>query len=261
MVDLHCHILPGLDDGPVTLEESLAMAQAAAKEGIRILYATPHHLRAPYENGREKVVEAVARLNETLREAAIPVEIRFGQEARVCSEFVREAWENRLLPLEGTSAVLVELPSFGIPPEWDDVLHELALLGLTPILAHPERNRAIAEDPELLRPYVDAGLLCQITSHSLTGELGARPEAAALSLCGMGLAHFIASDAHDSVKRPYKLKAAFDKIEGRYGDTMARRMEDNARRLAAGERIDSRQPAVKPVPAVKLFGWLGRKGS
>ncbi|BBI32087.1 tyrosine-protein phosphatase [Cohnella abietis] len=258
MIDLHSHLLPGLDDGPKTLQESLFLAHSAAKEGIEIIYATPHHLRAPFDNGRDKVIEAVVQFNIHLRKAGIPLQVRAGQEIRVCPELIQEAYSGQLLPLEGTSYVLLELPSSSIPDFLEDTLHELAVLGWTPILAHPERNREIADNPELLRPLVESGALCQITSHSLTGVFGTRTELAALNICRKGLAHFIASDAHDAVKRPFQLRAAYEKVEKRLGTSWKSTYIENARKLAAGQQIDNISPIARSMSMSKLFGWMAR---
>jgi len=259
LIDLHSHILPGLDDGPRTLQESLFLAQIAVKEGIDTVYATPHHLRAPYHNGRDKVLEAVVEFNESLREAGIPLRVRAGQEIRVCPEMIQEAYEGQLLPLEGTSYVLLELPSSNIPDFLKEALHEIAVLGWTPILAHPERNKEIADNPELLRPLVEAGALCQITSSSLTGGFGSRTEAAAWSICKRQLAHFIACDAHDAIKRPFQLNAAITKIEKRLGGAWSRYFLDNSSKLAAGQRVENGNSALRPAKASKLLDWMTGK--
>lgn len=255
MIDLHSHILPAMDDGPTTLEESLVMARSAAREGIEIVYATPHHLRAPFHNGKEKVIEAVTQLNEAIRKENIPLEVRAGQEVRVCQEIVQQAYEGQLLPLEGTSYLLIELPSSSIPDFLEDLLHEIVVLGWTPILAHPERNLAIAREPELLRSLVHEGVLCQLTSHSLTGVFGSRTESTALELCRRRLVHFIASDAHDAVQRPFQLKKAFAKVEKLLGKEWTRYFDRNARGVAAGKRIESWNPEKKPSLSSKLLKW------
>ncbi|MBB6674805.1 tyrosine protein phosphatase [Cohnella nanjingensis] len=232
------------------------MARMAVREGIEIVYATPHHLLPPYDNDRSRILKAVAKLGDALRAARIPLQVRAGQEIRMTPEWLREAYEGRLLPLSGTSYALIELPSAGIPEHLAHAVHEMGILGWQPIIAHPERNREIARHPERLRPFVEAGALCQLTSHSLTGRFGNETQAAAMSLCKRGLVHLVASDAHDCKRRPFELRAAYDVLEGRFGKLYVQRLERNARQIAGGKRAEASSAARRRPWTSVLAGWV-----
>lgn len=239
LIDLHCHILPGLDDGPRTMADSLRMAESAVRSGIGTVFATPHHLLSPYDNGRDAVLRATSAFEEALGAAGIPLKVRPGQEIRLAPEWLSDAYEGRLLPLGGTSYALIELPSSGIPADLEHSLHEMSVLGWTPIIAHPERNREAARNPERLRPFVEAGALCQLTSHSVTGLFGGETRRAALEMCERGLVHLVASDAHDCVRRPFRLREALTELAERFGEAFAARLERNAELVAEGRRAEA----------------------
>lgn len=245
MIDLHCHLLPGMDDGPETVDEALELARLAVKEGIEIVYATPHHLRYPYRNDANAVKKAVAAFAESLRSANIPLEIRSGQEIRVGPELIRTAGEHTLLPLQGTHYVLLELPSTGIPETLDDCLHECRVNGWIPLIAHPERNRDIMRDPEKLRPWIEAGAVSQITAHSLTGGFGKETAAAAVELCRLRLAHVVSSDAHNVEKRPFVLREAYAVLERKLTPAGKREFQRNAAIVADGGLLKSDTTVVR----------------
>ncbi|MCC3375545.1 tyrosine-protein phosphatase [Cohnella sp. REN36] len=256
MVDLHSHILPGMDDGPASLEMSLEMARMAVREGIEVVYATPHHLLPPYDNERSTVVKAVARLSEALRAAKIPLQVRAGQEIRMTPEWLREAYEGKLLPLSGTTYTLIELPSAGIPEHLPHAIHEMGVLGWRPIIAHPERNREIAKHPERLLPFVEAGALCQLTSHSLTGRFGKETQTAALTLCKRGYIHLVASDAHDCERRPFELRVAYEMLEAKFGSVFVQRLQRNAKLIAAGKQAEAAAVVRRRTVSSVVRRWV-----
>ncbi|MGM0883183.1 MAG: tyrosine-protein phosphatase [Bacillota bacterium] len=217
MIDIHTHILPGLDDGAANWDETLHMARAAAAEGITTIIATPHHANGRYINTATEVEEHTMRVNEQLIAAGVPVTIMPGQEIRVHDDLL-EAWDRReLLPLAASSYVLIEMPSSRIPRAMNELIHELRIMQLKPIIAHPERNAEIVEHPERLDDLIREGAYAQVTTHSLLGGFGRRIEQSAWSLCSSGLIHIVSSDAHHLERRGFRLREAYNAIHARMG--------------------------------------------
>lgn len=209
MIDIHFHCLPGIDDGPQTWDDAVALCRAAAADGIRTIVATPHVLRDPWLN--EDAAERdrlIARLNALV--GGTPAIIA-GCEYFFASD-VLELWERGaagpLVGLNRGASLLIEFPSFAVPSSAEWIFHELAVMGVTPVVAHPERNAELARNPERLAKLVAAGARTQVTAASLLGEFGRGPLAAAEEFFARGLVHYVASDAHSVSKRPPRMTAA-----------------------------------------------------
>lgn len=197
MIDLHSHILPGLDDGPETLEGSLELARAAAADGIVLIAATPH-VREDYPTSASEMERGVDELRSELRGARIELELRPGGELALEQLASLPPEELRRFGLGGSSEyLLVETPYAGWPLELPERLFHLRASGLTAVLAHPERNAEVQANPEgTLRPLVERGTLIQLTAASVDGRLGRSARRASAELLEHGLAHLLASDAH-----------------------------------------------------------------
>jgi protein-tyrosine phosphatase len=192
VIDLHSHVLPGIDDGPRSLDGSLEMLRDARADGITRLAATPH-VRADWPTAPETMERLVA----ALREHDTGVEVLPGGELDLAYLETLADDDLRRFGLGGNpQLLLVEFPYTGWPMRLRDVLFRLGVRGYRIVLAHPERNREIQEQPELLREIVDAGVFVQLTAASVDGRLGRGPAAAARALLREGLAHLLASDAH-----------------------------------------------------------------
>ena len=192
MIDLHSHVLPGLDDGAENLDQALAICRAAAADGIAVLAATPH-VRYDYPTTPDQMQVALAELRLAVGDL---VRLVPGAELDLF-ELERPVDELRRFSLAGSGAfLLVETPYLGWPIEIGANLFRLRSNGITPILAHPERNPQVQANPDLLAPLVDTGTLVQITAASVDGRLGRRAKSTAKALLDRGLAHLIASDAH-----------------------------------------------------------------
>lgn len=202
MIDIHCHILPDLDDGASSLEEALEMARIAAESGVTDIIATPH-FRGEMES--LEMIDEIDRRCYVLREALIrneiPVRIHKGAEILCTPQTPTMARQGLLPTLGDTQYVLTEFyfnESFGF---MDSCLRKLAVCGYTPVVAHPERYEAVQWDPEMLWGWSDAGYVLQINKGSILGTLGAGAEQAAHELLEMGMAHLFASDAHSCDRR------------------------------------------------------------
>lgn len=225
LIDLHCHVLPGIDDGAASLDEAVAMCRAAAADGCAALVATPHLRHARWWNGeRRRLEELHERLCRHLD--GVP-ELHLGGEIAVHSDSIDEIFElphGELLTLAGSRYVLLELDWHGLGPNVFDVVHELKVRGLFPIIAHPERVSWLAADPALVTGLVERGAYLQLTAMSVTGELGAGLGRLCEQWIEAELVHFVASDAHGVRLRPPGLAAAYRRIEQKFGDELADRL-------------------------------------
>jgi protein-tyrosine phosphatase len=201
VIDLHCHVLFGIDDGPATIDGSLALARAAAAAGITTIAATPHVSRS-YRNESGAIAELVDALNERLQTEGIAVEVLRG--AELAASRVEDLDEAELSALHlGDGPWLLLEPSLTQPASGlETVARELQRAGHGIVLAHPERCMAFHRDPLLLESLVHAGALVSITAASLTGRFGEHVRRFALALAERGLVHNVVSDAHDHAKRP-----------------------------------------------------------
>lgn len=217
MIDMHTHILPGVDDGAADWAETFTMARAAVAEGITTVIATPHHANGKYWNESEAVLELVEQANERLTSEGIPLHVMPGQEIRVHDDLL-DAWtQHKLLSLAGSSYVLLEMPSGSIPRGMGELIHELQVMGLKTVIAHPERNAEVMSHPERYAALIEAGAYGQVTTHSLVGGFGKRIEQQAWKLCREGLIQLVSSDAHHVERRGFKLKEAYARIDRELG--------------------------------------------
>lgn len=253
MIDIHTHILPGLDDGAASFEDTSNMARAAISEGITTIIATPHHANGTYTNTADNVAEHTHSVNEQLMAAGVPVTIRTGQEVRVHDDLL-DAWHRgEILPLAGSSYILVEMPSSRIPKAMYELIHELCLLKLKPIIAHPERNAEVVKHPERLAELIEAGAFAQVTTHSLLGGFGKRIEQSAWSLMKDGLIHIVSSDAHHVERRGFRLREAYDSIERRMGEHWVSYLQSNAQSIIEDKPFRIQPPAASSKGVVRRF--------
>lgn len=199
MIDLHCHILPGLDDGAQNLEESIAMSLVAFRDGIRTIVATPHTMNGVFVNERETILTEVEKFQNILVKKNIDILIIPGADVHVNYNILALLGQGKAITVNNQGHyLLLEFPHQLVPPKICDQVFELKLNGITPIFTHPERNTAIQEDLNIILALVEQGALTQITSMSLTGEFGQRAYKCAVEMLKHNLAHIIASDAHSA---------------------------------------------------------------
>jgi len=201
MIDLHCHLLPGIDDGPETIAGSLELARAAVAAGTRMMVATPH-VSWSYPNDADTIGPRVDELRARLRAEGIALEVRAGAEIAMTRVADLAPAELSRLSLGGGEWLLVEPPFAPTVTGLDSILFDLQRQGHRVLLAHPERCQAFHRDPRMLQSLVRAGVLTSITAGSLVGRFGGEVRRFALSLARDGLIHNVASDAHDTLRRP-----------------------------------------------------------
>lgn len=239
MIDLHCHILPGLDDGPSNIEAGLELARAAVKEGINTIVATPHCIPEVFSNEREHVLKAFKQLQDRLLLEEIPLRIVPGMEVHLTLDVAQRLSAGTVLTIGDLGKyVLLELPANSVPGYAEQIIFEVMLQGIRPILAHPERNREIIENPHLLYQLIEKGCLVQVTSYSLTGQFGSTIQNLTKEMVRLGWVDFIASDAHGLSKRPVALREAYQVARELVGEESAGKLIlDNPRRILEGKDI------------------------
>lgn len=256
MIDIHCHILPSVDDGARHMTESLEMARAAAKEGITAIVATPHHNNGQYMNTKEEILEKVKELNDRLEKESINLTILPGQECRISGEFLEQYDRDELLTMNDSDKyIFIELPSSQVPLYTEKILYDIQLKGLTPIIVHPERNAELIENPEKLYQLVKKGACTQVTAASVAGKFGKKIRKFSLDLIESNLTHFIASDAHNLKNRNFQMKEAYRIIDKECGPDTKYLLMENAELLVEGSMIMKEIP--ERIKKKKLFGLLG----
>lgn len=219
MVDLHCHILPGIDDGAGTIEESMKMAEAAIADGITHVVATPHSSSRYFFNYSQVRLlrdELQSRIGDRLKLAT-------GCDFHLDPENLKSLHKNpACYCINQRDYLLVEFNEISIPPPMDQTLHEIQLAGLRPVITHPERNNILRAHPERLKKWVRQGCFAQVTGSALMGSFGPVARKEALRWIGEGLIHFVASDAHNTRTRPLRLQPAYDVVMNQFGETKAR---------------------------------------
>jgi len=209
LIDLHCHILPGIDDGPGHMEESLTMADIARSDGIQTIVATPHTLNNVYINPFPCVIDSVNAMREQLSKNGIDINIYPGADVHVCAGMVERVRKQEAGTINNNQRyILIEFPHQIIPPGGREELFQLKLNHITPIITHPERHLVIQHRLEILTDLVNMGCLVQITAMSITGEFGEEAMICAHNLLQRRLAHVIATDAHSATSRPPTLSRA-----------------------------------------------------
>jgi protein-tyrosine phosphatase len=218
MVDLHCHILSGFDDGAKSVEESLAMAEMAIADGITHVVATPH-CSNEYRFDFPAVQRACRELQSAVGDR---LKLATGCDFHLSPENLAALRKNAApFCIHQKDCLLVEFNEFAIPAAMDDMLYQMQLAGLRPIVTHPERNAIIRARPERLERWIRNGAFGQVTSGSLTGTFGPGARQTALGWIARGLVHVVASDAHNLTGRPHKLRAAYEVVRSEFGPEKA----------------------------------------
>ncbi len=251
MVDIHSHVLYGLDDGAKDRDLSLAMLRMAADDGTTDIVATPHS-DLKYYWQPEEIDRQLADL------AQIPglPRIHRGCDFHLFVENIEDCFQNpSKYTVNGKRYLLVEFANHLIPGNIPSVFDRMRTLGITPIITHPERNLILSKQPDRIAEWVRSGCRIQVTAQSLSGRFGKRAEHSARQLMARGLVHFLASDAHDLEHRPPKLRSAFELVEREYGSGVAATLlNGNPAAVLIGEEVPERiEGMTKPRRWFKLW--------
>jgi protein-tyrosine phosphatase len=202
MIDLHTHILPGVDDGAPDLATALEMARMAVGDGIKVMACTPHFMPGMYDNESADIRQRVADFAGRLEDANIPLQLVVGSDAHIRPDFLDCLREGRILRLNESRYVLFEPPHNIAPKQLEDFLFNIVASGYVPVLTHPERLKWIESQFSVFEELSRIGVWMQITAGSLTGRFGARPKYWAEKMLAQGMVHILASDAHNTKSRP-----------------------------------------------------------
>jgi protein-tyrosine phosphatase len=221
MFDLHCHILPGIDDGAADLSVSLAMAKASVADGVTVLACTPHILPGMYHNSGPQIRSAVQSLQQVLNQEGIPLHLVGGADVHIAPDLVSGLQSGKLLSLADSRYVLIEPPHHVAPPRLEDCFFSLLVAGYVPILTHPERLSWINSHYAAVERLYQAGVWMQITAGSLSGAFGRNALYWANRMLDEGRVHILATDAHDTKRRPPNLGRGRELAAKRVGDREA----------------------------------------
>lgn len=256
MIDIHNHIIPNIDDGPKNEEEMIALIRQAASQNIKGIVATPHHLHHRYNNNFCEVEEYINEINnsEVIKEMGIT--IYPGQEIRVSDQLLVDLDLGRIKGVNYSSYLLLELPSNSVPNYIQRLIYEVQTRGYTPVIVHPERNKLIAQDINILYGLINIGALSQITASSLLGKMGKKLQKISISMIEHNLIHFIASDAHSTDTRPFEAFSLFQskKLKNYYSDI--RELYKNNESLIQNIMINKKRPVE--YNKKKIFGLFSK---
>ncbi len=259
MVDIHHHLLWGLDDGAKNFDMSLAMAKAAAADGITEIVCTPH-ASSQFAFEPELNRQRYTQLQEALDAEGVSLKLGLGCDFHLSYDNIVEVKENpSRFSVNGLGYLMVEVPDYGVPPGLAETFYELQLVGLTPILTHPERNPTLQNDLERVAEWMRGGVLVQVTGDSVTGRMGRVAQRTAHKLLERRWVHFLATDAHNLTSRPPRLSEARDAVAKKYGADYAESLVTiNPRCVFEGAAVS---PIVEPQDLYNEFkekSWFGR---
>lgn len=254
MIDLHCHLLPEVDDGASDLGVSLKMARALVADGVTVVACTPHILPGLYFNTGPQIRDATSKLQKILDDQAISLQLTTGADNHIIPDFLAQLRSGHLLPLANSRYVLVEPPHHVAPPRLEDFFFDLLLGGYIPILTHPERLSWIRSHYEALKSLVTAGMWVQITAGSLSGIFGKNAQYWCERMLDEGCVHLIATDAHDVSRRPPNLSEGRELAAKRVGEVEAHHLVDTRARGVLLNDAPSELPQPRLAMAANMHG-------
>ena len=238
LIDIHTHLIPNVDDGADSIEETLKLAQTAVDEGIKHTVLTPHHNKYWVTNEKEKVLRLTKKVENVIDEAGIPLSVSPGQEIRMNEEFLEDLFNDNYLSIDANGKYyLVEFSWQTFPSFAKDYLQQMLEADIIPVIAHPERQQPFIENPNILRDLINMGCISQITATSIVGGYTEEIRQTAYQMMRENLIHVIASDAHDTVVRPYNLNQALKILKLEFGTEYADYLIQNAERIFKGEKV------------------------
>jgi len=263
MIDIHTHILPGVDDGARDLDEAMEMCRLCADDGIRVIAVTPHDLNGVYSNDRNSVIKHTSAFKEEVSKQSIPIEIVHGADIAMSPDLLEKLDNGSIMPLNDTGRyILLEPPQFFMIDAFKRLIFEIRRRSIVPIITHPERNETLMTHQDALYDAVIAGALIQVTAARLTGAFGPQVRMRTIDLLTRNMVHFIASDSHSTKTRKPGLSRARTEAAVHVGQAEATRMAtERPEAVLRGDEI----VAAEPVQARKDHGlfsiFLPRKKS
>lgn len=253
MIDLHCHLLPGVDDGARTMDDALALARAAVSNGIRAAVMTPHVYPGVFDNRLSSLQPVFTEYRQALFDAGIPLEVYLGGEVHLHPD-IFSMLEHNELPMigrwEGQLLMLLEFPDGSIPPGAENACRAFADRGIRWLIAHPERNKAVMRNPSILKPFLNEGALLQLTAASVIGAFGRNAAQTSNYLLSRGMAHVVSTDAHNLAHRPPRMAEARTYLSGTLGlGTAFRLTEENPGLIVAGRSQTPPPQSTQPITA------------
>ena len=261
MIDTHCHILPGIDDGAKTMAMALLMAQISLDTGVETVITTPHHGDYSYENNRAHILDSLDQFQLALVENKIPLKVLPGAELHLVSKLLDEL-ENGIAMTYADQGkyTLLELPKAFIPVGAFEIVQKIAYMGIVPIIAHPERNRYFLQNPDTLLEWLSIGCKFQITAQSCTGQFGKSIKNVCKYWIRQGWIHLVASDAHRVERRSPDMRAGVDQIRLWSGNNAADILsfENPNRIIESNELIDLSNYTNRRNQQQGKFGLISR---
>ena len=256
MIDVHCHLLPGIDDGARDLQMALKMAGIARDDGITDVVCTPHIYPGMYENDAPGIRAAVASLQTHLDAAGIDLRLAVGADAHLVPELGAGIETGRVPTLAGSRYLLLEPPHHVAPPRFEETVFELMASGLVPVITHPERLTWVETHHEVFVRLAERGCWMQVTAGALTGRFGPRVSYWADRFVCEGRAHILATDAHHPTRRPPLLREARAAAEKLVGAEQATHMVLTRPAMILADQAPESAPAMLAKARGKAFGWL-----
>ncbi|AKP67398.1 tyrosine-protein phosphatase [Companilactobacillus ginsenosidimutans] len=254
LVDLHCHMLPNVDDGSPDFSSSIELAKSSVNDGISHILLTPHHMDSQYKNPKIMVLEKVRNFQSCLDEAGIPITVFPGQEVHLTGALISAIEKDDVIFMDANNKyLLLEFPHSDIPAYTSNVIFELLSRGIVPVIAHPERNREVQKNPRKLHELISQGCLSQITASSYLGVFGEKVQETSQKIIESNLAHVISSDAHVLTGRQFRMADAFEKLSN-FDNQISQNFMDNAKSILNGEVVVSDSPiCIEPITKKKFF--------
>lgn len=254
MIDLHCHLLPDVDDGSKNMDISLRLASEAVENGITHALLTPHHMNGVYTNHKKDVIKKTEEFQKELQKNEINLTVFPGQEVRINGELLNAIDDDDILFAdEEDQYLMLEFPDNDVPTYTMDMIFKLQQRKIIPVIVHPERNTKIIKHPEILFNMLNKGCLSQITASSYVGTFGKSVSEFSREMIQADQGYVFSSDAHDLPGRKYEMNEAFEKMAKEFGASKVNEYMANAKAIINGERV--LQSKIFPITSNKKHFW------
>lgn len=237
MIDIHSHIIWGVDDGPSTKQEAMELIRLAMKEGIEQIIATSHALHPSFHADMIEVQEKLQELQQESDAERLGIKLYTGHEIRITEDLVEQLRNKQVLPLSNSTYVLVEFPSGDVPLFTREILRQLVRAGYRPVIAHPERNKVFANNTKKLHELIEAGAFTQVTAGSVAGDFGKEVQRVAMKMIDEGLIHCYGSDVHNKKVRAFSFDKGLSYLESKNRQDIVEYFLENNERLLQNKNL------------------------